>query len=248
MLMRGERIGIIAEGREDQGVLKNILRAFGFDGSEIKLIRPSLGKDATDRHSDEQEKAENLSIGTFQGVKNACLGNEEEKRPDFEYAFSTLDCSNLVIHLDTAEIGKQDFVFKIPEKAGNENYSSELRNGVIELINHWLDGKYENQLFYAIAIEEIESWVLTAFEKKDTTSFANPKQRLAKYCEKADLNYKKFRLNPIKQKDLFFEELTKAKKFHKKKELQKFSKNNQSLALFVESLKNKFVEARESNS
>jgi len=38
--MRNEIIGIIAEGAEDQGVIKNILRAFGFDGSEIKLIRP----------------------------------------------------------------------------------------------------------------------------------------------------------------------------------------------------------------
>ena len=78
--MRGQLIGIISEGAEDFGVLKNIFRAFGFDGSEIIALRPALSKDATDRHNDPQ------TIGTFQGVKNACVG-KNGKRPDFENFF-----------------------------------------------------------------------------------------------------------------------------------------------------------------
>jgi hypothetical protein len=244
--MRGERIGVIAEGKEDYGVLKNILRAFGFDGSEIKAIRPALRKDATDRfaeaNSNQENDLESLSTGTFQGVKNACLGNEDGKRLDFEYAFSTLGCANMVIHVDTAEIGKHDFVIEIPQKAENENYSQELRNKIIELINSWLGGEYSNQLFYAISIEEIESWCLTAFENKDTVMFADPKQKLKRNYDKANLNYKKFRLNPKKHKHLFFEELTKHLKFHKKKELLKFAEYNQSLKDFVNSLEGKFGE------
>ena len=56
--MRNELIGIISEGSEDQGVIHTILRSFGFDGSEIRKIRPSLAFDATD----------NQQSGTFQGI------------------------------------------------------------------------------------------------------------------------------------------------------------------------------------
>ena len=59
--MRGERVGIISEGKEDFGVLKNIFRAFGFDGSEIIPIRPALSTDATDKHDNQQ------TIGTTHG-------------------------------------------------------------------------------------------------------------------------------------------------------------------------------------
>lgn len=148
--MRNEIIGIISEGVEDQGVIKNILRVYGFDGSEIKFIRPGLSKDATDRHHDQQ------SIGTIQGVKNSCVG-KDGKRPDFEKALLLLDCNNIVIHIDTAEIEEQDFKFIRPQKTGNENYCKELRKSVIELISDWLDNNYQDSLLYAIAIEETEA-------------------------------------------------------------------------------------------
>ena len=62
------RVGIIAEGTEDQAVISNILRAYGVDGSDILTIKPSLQQDVTD----ENNPTENATIGTFQGVKNAC--------------------------------------------------------------------------------------------------------------------------------------------------------------------------------
>ena len=69
------RVGIIAEGTEDQSVIKNILRAFDIDGYSI---RPSLSVDESRKHLANQS-----TIGTFQGVKNACI-----QRDDFERALN----------------------------------------------------------------------------------------------------------------------------------------------------------------
>jgi len=130
-------------------VLRNILRAFGFDGRlEIVAIRPSLGMDKTAK---EQQK----SIGTLQGVKNACI-----LREDFEFAFANKDINYMVVQLDTAEIDNQDFVFVKPQKSNNPNYATELRNKTIDQINEWLHKNYTDKLFYAITIEETEAWLL----------------------------------------------------------------------------------------
>ncbi len=231
--MRNEIIGIISEGVEDQGVIKNILRAFGFDGSEIKLIRPGLSKDATDRHHDQQ------SIGTIQGVKNSCTG-KDGKRPDFDKAFSVLDCNNIVIHIDTAEIEEQDFEFNRPQKEDNDNYCAELREQVIELISNWLEYNYQDRLLYAIAIEEIEAWCLTMFEVRDTVPIINSKNRLQQHLNKNNLTFKKFKLHPTKSKGKFFETFTKSKKLDKKKHLSKYVEYNKSMKDFMLSLEKRF--------
>ena len=53
------RVGIIAEGTEDQSVIKNILRAFDIDGYSI---RPSLSVDESRKHLANQS-----TIGIFVG-------------------------------------------------------------------------------------------------------------------------------------------------------------------------------------
>jgi len=231
--MRNEIIGVISEGVEDQGVIKNILRAFGFDGSEIKLIRPGLSKDATDRFHDQQ------SIGTIQGVKNSCTG-KDGIRPDFDKAFSVLDCNNIVIHIDTAEIENQDFEFNRPQKENNIYYSAEVREQVIGLISNWLENNYQDKLLYAIAIEEIEAWCLTMFEDRDTVSIVNSKNLLQKHLNKNNLIYSKLKLHPTKNKMEFFEAFTKYKKLHKKEHLLKYIEHNASMKDFVLSLEEKF--------
>ncbi len=229
--MRGEIVGIISEGAEDQGVLKTILKAFGFESNEIRLIRPSLSTDTTDRYSDLQ------SIGTLQGVKNSCIGING-KRPDFEKAFADVNCKNIVIQIDTAEIDRQDFPFVKPKKENNPNYCNELREKSIKTINHWLEGNYKDQLFYAIAIEEIEAWCLTIYEKEDTTRFDNLKRRFQKHLERNNLTYKKLKLDPTRNKREYFESVLAKNKFHK--HLKQFAEFNQSLKDFVISLEQKF--------
>lgn len=216
------QIGIIAEGREDQAVLKNIMRAFGLDGSDIRAIIPSSSLDETDKNG------QNHSIGTFQGVKNACLS-----KIDFENFFNVLDNQYIVIHLDTAEIDRQDFHLTRPPKKDNSVYCTELRTLVVEQINKWLEGKYAEELFYAICIEEMEAWCLTIYLQQDTAISADPKRKLGDVLARENLNDKNCR-------DIsdFFENKV-SKKFRKLKSLKTCAEHNLSLKEFVESLEKK---------
>ena len=231
--MSDERIGIISEGIEDQGVIITILKAFGFAGNDIIPIRPDLSKDATDLNAPDR------TIGTFQGVKNACLGKDGE-RADLDEFFFVANNKNIIIHVDTAEIEHHDFPFKRPVKVGNADYSTEMRSSLIEVIKGWLGNEYEDEIIYAIAIEEIEAWVLTAFEKKDTSSIGDSKGRLGKILSKKNLTYKKLKLDPTKDKREYFQVITKELKFHKPKELRKHCTKNCSLSDFVLELEAKF--------
>ncbi|TAD98022.1 MAG: hypothetical protein EAZ97_11470 [Bacteroidetes bacterium] len=212
------RIAIISEGSEDQAVIQNIFRAFGIDKSDIFLLKPSLQKDAS--------SPDDSTIGTLQGVKNACIGYHG-KRYYFERAIQFFDADFVVIHLDTAEIDRQDFDFQRPTRTNNENYCSELRSKVIYLINHWLENNYQNQIFYAIAIEEIEAWCLTIYEQNDSSKSANAKQKLNSILNKKDIKYD---FDTISQD------------FRKIKKLQTFLEHNQSLKDFVESIQEKLAE------
>lgn len=208
------RIGIIAEGTEDQAVIRLILKAYGVDGSDIVDIRPSLQRDATD--------AADPSIGTFQGVKNACEG-KDGLRPDFERFFIFPDNQFMVIHLDTAEIEKQNFAFTKPLKKGNPDYCIQLRNSVIDLINTWLDHQYSEQLLYAIAIEEIEAWCLTLYIQADTAQSADAKSKFWR-----EANKKKIK-GTTSLADL-------CKDFSKLKKLRACLPYNQSLKDFADSV------------
>lgn len=227
--MRDQIIGIISEGIEDQGVLINILRAFGFERSEIRFIRPDLAKDASDRHHNQ------ATWGSFQGVKNACTNRE-----DFERAFSILACANMVIHLDTAEIDQQGGLSTRPQKEGNPTYSTELRNVVITLVNTWLEGNYSDKLLYAISIEEIEAWCLTGFETRDTAAFVDAKGKFLRLLARQNLSYRDLRKNPATQKREYYEAITKEKDFHKLKKLKQYAEFNQSLKEFILSVEEKF--------
>jgi len=230
--MRNEIINIIAEGAEDIGVLRSILQAFGFDGSEIIPIRPGLSTDATDKYKDNQ------TIGTFQGVKNSCIG-KNGKRTDFERAFCTSDSNYMVIQLDTAEIEKHDFEFKRPLKQNNENYCLELRNSVIDVIDGWLEQNYKDKIFYAISIEELEAWCLTIFENKNTVNIVNVKEKLSKHLNRKNLTFSDLKCDPTKDKTKYFEKVTKEYYFHKIPKLKEFAEKNHSLKYFIQSLEEK---------
>lgn len=214
------RFGIIAEGGEDQAVITNILQAFKIDSSDVVRIKPSLQIDETDKNN-----PENATIGTFQGVKNACEGNTldsgDKKRPRFENAFNVSAIDYMIIHVDTAEIENHNFSFSRPQKQGNENYANELREQTITLIDNWLEQNYKNQLLYAVAIEEIEAWVLTIYEGRNSVQSADAKNRLNRV------------LKDTKNKN-DFKKISEG--FNKIKNLKLFAKRNQSLSLFVHSV------------
>lgn len=209
------RIGIIAEGTEDQAVIGLILKAYGVDGSDIVNIRPNLQRDATD--------VADPSIGTFQGVKKACEG-KDGVRPDFERFFIFSDQQFMVVHLDTAEIEQQNFAFTKPPKTGNSDYCTQLRSSVIDLINTWLDHQYTDQLLYTIAIEEIEAWCLTLYSQTDTAHSADAKSKFWR-----EANKKKVKAGSTRLADL-------CKDFSKLKKLKTCLPHNQSLKDFADSV------------
>lgn len=228
------RIGIISEGVEDQGVIKNILSAVA-KSKNIELdfvpMRPKLSKDEYDLNN-----PQNVTIGTFQGVKNACIS-----KADYDRFFLIEDSNYMIVHLDTAEIDQNALSFERPNKNKNPNYATELRNLMITEINNWLENEnFQSKTLYAIAIEEIEAWCLTIFENGDTTAALDPKTKLSKHLAKEDLTYKKLKLNPDKDQSLYFETFTKKKDFHKLKTLTIYAKKNQSLDDFLAEILNVF--------
>ncbi len=220
------RVGIIAEGKSDQEVIAGILQACKIDKSDIIQVKPENQTDETDKNN--PENSNETTIGTLQGVKKACMKNENGARPYFDKFFFIDDQNYMVIHLDTAEIDQQDFDFQKPEK-NNDAYPTELRNQVINFINEWLENNYADELLYAIAIEEIEAWILAKFGK-NTTKSADPKRTLNHELKKISKNGI---VNKEKEKDKIIDEM------RKMKTLKPFLKNNKSLEEFVNSITGK---------
>lgn len=211
------KIGIIAEGRPDQAVIENIIHYY-FESTkyEIILLRPDLKSDATDKKLQSAAAA-----GGLARVKKDCEEGIMLKRffaTDFE------DKNQLIIQLDTAEI--EEYGVVRPNKS-NPDYTTTLRNNVIQKIeNDWLKEEYPNQLIFAISIEELEAWLLTLYEKKDSTSSINPKSKLKNLLSKKDLN----------SKEEYNNYASLSHGFKKKKTLEKALTFNESLALFCTDL------------
>ena len=200
------RIGIMAEGRDDQRVIEYILKGLGVEN--VVDIRPSLKTDKTDKNTPNN----NTTIGTWQGVKNACLSGE-----DYDRFFFLEDSDYMVVHLDTAEIEQNEASFVRPDKSDLPAYATELRTQVVALINSWLTNENIARTLHAVSIEEIEAWVLTVLMKTDTTASTNPKQKL------------QYELRSQKVDDI-------AQKFRKSKNLKDCRSRNGSLDAFCKAV------------
>jgi hypothetical protein len=181
------KIGIIAEGKEDQLIIQNILKGLGIPNSDVIFVRPDLGRSKTPiTVAGTTPISPPSSIGTFEGVKNACKGVDVGGtiiREDFDMFFAVSDNKLMIIHLDTAELdnGASKYIHR-PTKNKSDliTYTKKLRSLVVELINSWLSHNYTDKLAYAIAIEEIEAWILTILKgNTDTCDSANPKKKIS---------------------------------------------------------------------
>jgi len=125
-----------------------------------------------------------------------------------------------------------------------ENYCENLRSLVVDKINNWLgSNSWNSQIEYAICIEEMEAWIHTLYENKDTSKSINAKETFQKYLSKQRKKDKKLdkSLQKLQQKPEFEVADFLSKDFRKLKNIKKALKNNQSLAIFVlaiEQLKN----------
>lgn len=174
-------IGIIAEGQADLAVIENILATRGIDSSQIKALRPELRVDEYDLNN--PETSNKRIFGSWTNVMNDC-----KDKVVFEEFFFLEANTHIIIQLDAAETDKYNVTR--PNNKKGETYFIQLRLNVIDKINEWLENKYKGQLIYAIAIEEIDAWVMTIYTNKETNNATDPKNKL-RYILKHEFNIEK---------------------------------------------------------
>ena len=220
-------IGIIAEGRGDCAVLQNILMGFlDLDEEDIRFLRPDFNVDNTDK----------TAFGSWTLVKKDC---EEGFKLDTFLNSPIAGERYIIIQIDTAECELPNYDIKRPNKK-EPTYCETLRNEVINKINEWLNNQFSENIFYAICIEEMEAWIHTIYENKDTSIPVNAKEAFEKYLNKQGRKDKKLdkQLNQLKHQKAFKQSKALSKAFQKlnTKKSQKVLDNNESLKAFIDSL------------
>lgn len=158
-------IGIISEGHSDRAVIQSILKGVAnINRSETQSLRPTYALDETDKANLDESTFSNWSL-----VKKEC-----EERQLIEEFFAIEGNDYIIVHIDTAEA--EEYGINKPVK--DANYCEDLRNMVVMKIQEWLDGNFLDKLIFAIAIEEIEAWLLTIYEKRNSAKSASPKEKL----------------------------------------------------------------------
>ena len=214
------RIGIICEGVSDRAVIENVIIGItGLDTSDFEPLRPQDNFVETDIAAMDP----NL-FSTWSVVKKEC-----EEREKIEM-FLQMDGQELVvIHLDSAEADA--YGIDRPHKK-DANYNETLRNLIVAKIDEWLENEYLESILHAIAIEEIEAWILTIYEKNDSSKTIDPKQKLKNVLSKE-------RINSTEDYDNYSglsESLSKKKKIVR----GQFYSYNYSLRAFVEEVQMKY--------
>ncbi len=222
------RVAIYAEGRSDHAVITNILKGYlNIDQSDIQYDLPEYHLDQTD-----MAQMQVKEFSTWTVIRENCINSEKIDT----FLNSCDDDGFVIIQIDTSERNEPGYNVSLPRKHGMQltNYCIELRDNVINKIKEWLGNNYLNDKFYfAIAIEEIEAWVLTIYSTANSARFNDPKRALNRELRR-QLSNREF--NKIFQQKTFrkFFELT--RKFRRRRDLINFANNNESRRLFLVSL------------
>ncbi len=205
--------GLIGEGVTDQILLEQIL--IGFLKEEEVLVKPL-------------QPLPNESGGWSQ-VFHYCESG------DFKQALAFNDF--LVVQIDTDFMSGPD----VPEQYRIELKDLDVEKTVLafkeklaDLIGEAFFVEYKTQIIFAIAVDEIECWLLPAY-------FENHKKKAAKTQNCINT------LNTVlKQREGFYIEGKKreyyeqlARNFRKRKDILKYAKKNPSFQIFVEELETK---------
>jgi hypothetical protein len=208
-------------------VLVNILKGrLGLDRKDVLAIRPDLASDETDLHEMAESRFSNWGI-----VKQECV--DRSRIEAFVVPFE--DDRLVVIHIDTAEADLPGYDVKKPGRQ-EANYAVDLRQSVVEKINEWLAGEHLALIRHAVAVEEMDAWLLPLWSShKDTAGRPHPKEDLEKAMNKGNKLSEKerkrlFRMSPYER----YAELSSP--LRKRKGLDECASRNESLRLFVESL------------
>ncbi len=212
------RIGVICEGHTDRAVIRNILKGLkDIDSSQIVPLRPVYSVDETDLAQMAVDNYSNWSL-----VKTEC-----ENQNKIDHFLSMEGHDFVIIHID-ADCSDE---YGVPKPVKNANYSEKMRDAIIVKINEWLGNSFQGQILYAVAIEETEAWVLTIYDKRDSTQSADPKAKLKYTLSKMGIKYDHTHAG--------FYEIT--EKFSKQKHFkkEKFRDYNKSLDDFCQEVEDK---------
>lgn len=214
------RIGVISEGHSDRAVIVNIISGLtGLDESDFQPLLPQYKFDATDTAAGRGEVH-----GGWNAVKDEC-----KSRTFIDEFLIQEDNEFIVIHFDTAESAQYGILQ--PEKG--PSYSTELRTKIINQIKSWLDEDLTNSLLFAIAVEEIDAWILAIIENRDSTKTADAKRRL---------EYKKgYKMGKLKPNYDLYLEFSKSFKNDNQKQINSYLVRNQSLSDFYQEVKEKIL-------
>lgn len=217
------KIGVISEGHADRAVISNILIGItGIDINDIEPLRPIYNLDETDKAILNPQNFSSWSV-----VKEEC---ESKKLLEGFLAFEGQDF--VVIHMDSAESNEYDVIR--PNMPKSDEYCENLRNEIINKINSWFDDEtLHDKILYAIAIEEIDAWLLTIYEQNKSCLSATPKERLGRIL-------RKYR---IKSKSNYENYLSLSEDFSKQKKVSKgnFLSYNCSLNAFCQEVSSKVL-------
>lgn len=249
------RIGIVAEGRADQAVISNILKGIlGIEQESIQFIRPEFYLDETDSHHQRPEQWSNCA-----SVRDECRNRTSIKK----FLTSPVDdgdgCRLLVVHVDTAEIGRADAAIDVarPERPANAprpqraqqrrktrrpdlqaeqtRYTEALVAAVRAKIEEWLGDELVKAACLAIAVEEMEAWVLTLYVDIVTDFLSDPKKALDDWLNAPNNLTPKERKRHFQLPEYYqHDELSKG--FRREKTLMQACTRNRSLSLFVDSV------------
>lgn len=209
--------GLITEGATDQAVLKNILIGYFNDFDlTVREIQPSL--DATDASQ----------MSEFGGWYNVFLYCQSDY---LAAAFEQNDF--IIIHIDSD--CSHETHFFVPKVKGEtlEIYVERIKNRLQSVISKQMGDelytKYAQRIIFAIAIDEIECWLLPLFYTDKNQAATN--NCLFKLNQKLPNNSL---INPNNKDKRIYQRISRA--FIKTKTFQQVYPKNPSFRLFIEAL------------
>ncbi|MEM7657569.1 MAG: phage tail protein [Bacteroidota bacterium] len=208
--------GLVCEGPSDQLILRYLLGYWYKNLSlDINELQPLEGE-----------------YGGWSKVIAYC-GSEE-----FRDAFAFVQY--LIIQIDTDVSEEKGFDVSKRKQDGTERSIAELREAIkarlIQAIGEDFYEEFQDRIFFAISIHEMECWLLPFFATP-TKKYVNKKMGCLDTLNRAYLTPKLgFSIDPVEKQVKYYQKLLRFKQLKKALKKQELYQNQLSLDLFVRSL------------
>lgn len=225
------RVGVIVEGRSDAAVITNILKGkLNISKSDIQYLVPEFDYDETTLFQMRKEQFSNWTI-----VKQTC--ENRQKISDF---IDIVDSDRfVVIHIDSDTRNEVGYEVVEPILVSNIDEMSDLRKNISDKLCEWLAYQYVEKIAFAIAIREIDAWLITIYSDiNETGLIPNPKERFFnRIINEPNRFTQKEKLKIFRYNDDKFEQYSRlTKDFRNERKLEAATVKNLSLKRFCEEL------------